>query len=375
MRKYFFGILFLSFIFAMVSAVNASEDITIEYKQVDIGDVNRYWYGQGELTVTDLEKSFVLENSGNEIVSYATNAIITNISDDKMEFLSDEDENQLQALFMTQKPEGHGLFTLDFSAPYVSKNESRNITIRIENAERILYLNGPIFFEKNNIYSEGNSKIIQFNTSSKDLKVIYLTKLAYGIFSSLIGISIFGFILFLMILLRRKTISQVMKFKLRELSKSLPISLYEANQGVEIKFRRKHIPSARKEVSHDEPDIAKTFFTLRIPRVVFAITFVLMLSYIIFRSIISMISGYVLEMGAGTYVILGMLSGVGLMMLILLLSVKDEKEFNITMSVFIGGVTLIMFSKMELLTIPVAIIVSLLVYGLSKTFVEKLDVE
>ncbi|HII00966.1 TPA: hypothetical protein HA351_04695 [Methanosarcinaceae archaeon] len=352
---------------------SASEDISINYYQADIGDVNRYWYGEGEIFVTDLGNSFELYKNGNEIISYASEADVVNVSEENIRFLADKDENELHALFMSPKPGGHGLFTLEFSNPYVSENGKKNITISIENAERVLYLNGPVFFEKENIYSEGNFKIIRLETSQKDFKVIYMTELAYGLFSSIIGVSVFGFVLFVLMVLRRKAITHKMKKRPQALIRSSPIGISEVDNGIEFKFKRKNSPLFSNYIKKEDIGNGKSNTSLNVPREIIAGIFVLMLSYIIYRSLVAMITGYVADMGAVTYLILAMLAGVGLMMFLLLLSIESAKEFNVTMSVFVGGIMLVMFSRLGIIMVPVAALTTLVVYGLSKAFFLNLD--
>lgn len=373
MKKYPVMICALILLSMMISVASASEDISINYYQADIGDVNRYWYGEGEIFVTDLGNSFELYKNGNEIISYASEANVVNVSEEQIRFLADKDENELHALFMSPKPGGHGLFTLEFSNPYVSENGKKNITISIENAERVLYLNGPVFFEKENIYSEGNFKIIQLETSQKDFKVIYMTELAYGLFSSIIGVSVFGFVLFVLIIFRRKAITNKTKKRLQALIRSTPIGISEVDNGIEFKLKRKSSPLFSNYIKKEDIGNGKSNTSLNVPREIIAGIFVLMLSYIIYRSLVAMITAYVTDMGAVTYLILAMLAGVGLMMFLLLLSIESAKEFNVTMSVFVGGIMLVMFSRLGIIMIPVAALTTLVVYGLSKVFFLNLD--
>ncbi|WP_440956355.1 hypothetical protein ACSAZK_05345 [Methanosarcina sp. Mfa9] len=373
MKKYSVVICALILSSMMISVASASEDISINYYQADIGDVNRYWYGEGEIFVTDLGNSFELYKNGNEIISYASEANVVNVSEENIRFLADKDENELHALFMSQKPGGHGLFTLEFSNPYVSENGKKNITISIENAERVLYLNGPVFFERENIYSEGNFKIIQLETSQKDFKIIYMTELAYGLFSSIIGISVFGFVLFILMILRRKAITHKMKKRLQALIRSSPIGISEMDNGIEFKLKRKSSPLFSNYIKKEDIGNGKSNTSLNVPREIIAGIFVLMLSYIIYRSLVAMITSYVADMGVVTYLILAMLAGVGLMMFLLLLSIESAKEFNVTMSVFVGGIMLVMFSRLGIIMIPVAALATLVVYGLSKAVFLNLD--
>lgn len=373
MKKYPIMICVFILLSMMIPVASASEDISINYYQADIGDVNRYWYGEGEILVTDLGYSFELNKNGNEIISYASEANAVNVSEEKILFLNDKDENELHALFMSPKPEGHGLFTLEFSNPYVSENGKQNVIVSIENAERILYLNGPVFFENENIYSEGNFKVIQLETSQKDFKIIYITELAYGLFSSIIGISVFGFVLFILMILRRKAVTNKMKKRLQALIRNSPVGISEVDNGIEFKFKRKSSPSFSNYIKKEDIGNGKSNTSLRIPREIIAGIFVLMLSYIIFKSLVAMITGYVAEMGAVTYLIMAMLAGVGLMMFLLLLSIESAKEFNVTISVFVGGIMLVMFSRLGVVMIPVAALTTLGIYGLSK-FALNLDV-
>ncbi|MCQ1536900.1 hypothetical protein FTO70_14710 [Methanosarcina sp. KYL-1] len=373
MKKYSVMICGLILLSMMISAASASENISINYYQEDIGDVNRYWYGEGEIFATDLGNSFELYKNGNDIVSYTSDAAVINVSEERIQFLAAKNGNELHALFMSPGPEGHGLFTLEFSNPRVSEKGKQNVTISIENAEKVLYLNGPVLLENENIYSEGDFKVIQLETSQNNIKIIYLTKLAYGLFSSIIGISLFGFVLFVLMILRRRTIKIKINRRLQALIRNIPFGISESNNGIEFKLNRKSPSSFSNSSTEKKAGDGNSTVSFRIPREIIAGIFVLMLSYIIYRSLVAMISAYVAEIGIATYLIAGMLAGVGLMMFLLLLSISNEKELNVTMSIFVGGIMLVMFTRLGIIMIPVAILVALMVYGLNKAFFLKLE--
>jgi len=370
MKRFLIAALSLILLLMFLMPVYADEEVRIEYRREHIGDIYGFWHGQGELTTTDLGKSFELNTNGNVIVSYATDADIASIKADSIEFISKHDKNQLHVLFMTSKPDGHGIVTLKFSTPYISEeHKEQRVKIKIENAERILYLNGPVFIEKNGIYSEGEFKVIELETTQKDFKIIYVTKRAYNIFSTLLGTSIFTLFLLGMIFFERKTINQKIRRNLENISfsKKLPISLREHSDNVELKLDKLSIS---KYIGKKEEGV---YF--KIPKSFIAGLFTIMLLFIIFKSLASMISNYIAELGAVSYLIIGLLVLLGILIFILLLAVNTVADLKKTFSILTGGIILIIFSNIGLLIFPAAVVAALIVYGLSKIIFVNLEME
>ena len=369
MKRLLIAALGLILLSMFLTPVYADEEICVEYIQGNIGDVHRFWHGHGELIATDLGKKFELNTNGNEIVSYATDADIVSTNADSINFISKHDENQLHVLFMTSKPEGYGIFTLKFSTPFSEEHEEQRIKIKIENAERILYLNGPIFIEKKGIYSEGKFKVIELETTQKDFKIISVTKRAYNIFSTLLGTSIFTLFLLGVIFFRRRTINQKIRRNLENISfsKKLPISLREHSDNVELKLDKLSIS---KYIGKKEEGV---YF--KIPKSFIAGLFTVMLLYIIFESLASMISNYVVEIGAVSYLIIGLLIFLGILIFILLLAVNTVSDLIKTISILTGGIIIVVFSNTGLLIFPVAVVAALIVYGLSKIIFVNLEME
>jgi hypothetical protein len=370
MKRLLIGAFGLILLLMFLTPVYADEEVCIEYLQGDIGDIHRFWHGQGELIATDLGKSFELNTNGNEIVSYATDADIVSINADSIKFISKYDNNQLHMLFMTQKPEGHGILTLKFSTPYISgEYKEQRVKIKIENAERILYLNGPVFIEKKGIYSEGKFKVIEVEKTQKDFKIIYVTKLAYTIFSTLVGTSIFTLFLLGVIFFRRKTINQKIRRNMKNISfsKKLPISLREHSDNVELKLDKLSIS---KYIGKKEEGV---YF--KIPKSFIAGLFTIMVLYIIFKSLASMISNYAVEIGAVSYLIIGLLILLGILIFILLLAVNTVADLTKTISILTGGIIMVIFSNIGLLIFPVAVVAALIVYGLSKIIFVNFEME
>lgn len=370
MKRLLIGVLSVIFLLMFLTPVYADEEVCIEYLQGNIGDVHRFWHGQGELVATDLGKRFELTTNGNEIVSYATDADIASINANSIKFISKYDNNQLHVLFMTQKPGGHGMFTSKFSTPYVSgEHEEQRVKIKIENAERILDLNGFLFIEKNGIYSEGKFKVIELETTQKDFKILYVTKFAYNIFSTLVGTSIFTLFLFGIIFFRRKTINQKLRRNLANTSFSnkLPLGVREHPDSVELKLDKLTISNY---IGKKEEGVY-----LKIPKSFIAALFTIMLLYIIFMSLTSMISNYVEEIGAVSYLIIGLLILLGILIFILLLAVNTVADLTKTFSILTGGIIMVLFSSVGFLIFPVAIVAALIVYGLSKIIFVNLEME
>ncbi|WP_406657582.1 hypothetical protein V7O62_03225 [Methanolobus sp. ZRKC2] len=369
LRKFLLS--FLLFVI-LTPCSSAYEEINIEYHQADIGDVNRYWYGQGELSVLDTGKTFTLHTNGNDIVSYTTNAGLTDLTEEEMEFSSTYKQNYLTALFLSQKPSGHGVFTLELDVPYVSGNSSKHVTLAIENAERVIYLNGPVYFEKTDIRSEENYKIIEIENPENGVKIIFITKLAYGILTGFAGISLFGLSLLVLLLLRRKVVLKTMKEKVPYYLEKIPVTIRE-EEGIEVRLTRKqlsslkrYLPSVKKELETDNEGKTYNTISFRIPRELFALVFILMLLFIMLAFVLNMLSGYAEQMGVFVYVNLGMIAAVGLMMTILLISVEDKSDLNSIIALFIGGFILVLFSRVGLIVIPMSVIATVFVYGFNR---------
>lgn len=192
--------------------VSADEEVTVEYV---IGQT--YWHGKGELIADNLSQEFTLHKNGNTIVSYSTDAKVVNVSDDSIEFRSDTGYNKLHVLFLTPKPGGHGLWDIRFMPPNVTGEP--DVKLKIEGAERIVYLNGPVWLEGQNIYEEGDFKVVELKDQN-EIELKYLTERAYNFaLGALITFSVVLIVLLatLGVILRKR---EEIKQKIKDLGKN-----------------------------------------------------------------------------------------------------------------------------------------------------------
>lgn len=85
-------LIFLIFLIS-IPQTSASEDIVIEYHRANLEGVGRYWFGQGELSASNLENPFTLRANGNEIISYSSNATLISLTENEIQFSSTEATN------------------------------------------------------------------------------------------------------------------------------------------------------------------------------------------------------------------------------------------------------------------------------------------
>lgn len=281
----------LCLILLLIAApVHAQERTTITYLHADIGDVHRYWYGQGEFIASDLGDTFTLHLNGNQLTSYATDAEISRFDPGYMEFASPAQGGHLHALFTAPRPEGHGLFTAHVPIPYVSEDQTpRQVQIQIENAGRILYLNGPVLFEDGRFSTQGSMKIIDLTTTETELTMIFVTELAYQIFSLLAGCLLFTLILIGLVVHRRKEIAPAVRRNLNRFYPAgrFPIQFGESEDGIRLTIL---LPARirlglRKIFVRDERGVHIT-----IPRALIAGIFVLLFLYLVYRSMMPTVS-------------------------------------------------------------------------------------
>lgn len=228
----------------LITPVNAGEQITITYLHTDVGHELqhfRYWYGQGEFDASNLGTTYTLHLNGNELISYSGDGEITGYHPDYLEFRSPAPGGKLHALFSAPMPEYNRWYTAHLSIPYISEDPvTRDVQIRIENAERILYLNGPVLFEDRRFSTDGSMKVIDLTTTKTDFTIIYITDFAADIFSTLAGLAFFTLILLGLVFYRRREIFPVVREKFGHIPRlprprvviRSPIQVYEAEDGI-----------------------------------------------------------------------------------------------------------------------------------------------
>lgn len=341
--KWLLGILLISL---SLIPVSADEEITVEY-------ING-WYGKGELVADNLSQEFVLHKNGNTIVSYATDARIINVSDGSIEFKSDGGSNELHALFLAPKSSGYGLRSIEFKPPNVAGEQ--DIRMEIEDAKRIVYLNGPVWLEGESIHQDGESKFINLYNDER-IEIKYLTKKAAYVFYTISSTFIFTIFVLGLVFFKRETYKQKIRNNFKGLS--LPFKAKKSSEDLEVKFNISNNISnyiGKKEGS----------YFLKIPKSLIALIFTVMLVYLAFKFFKAPVLGNISSFGIFIYPLLGLIGVLGLLILVMLLAINNDTDLIKTISILTGGLVLIVFSFAGLLAYPAAILAGLLIYGFSK---------
>lgn len=362
----------------LITPVCALEETTITYLHADIGDVHRYWYGQGEFTASDPGGTYSLHLNGNQLTSYATDAEITRFDPGSLEFRSLAPGSELHCLFTTSKPEGHGLFTAEISVPYISEEPvTRQVRIQIEDAGRVLYLNGPVFFEDERFLSQGSLKTIDLTTGETEFTILYVTQLASEALSLLAGFSIVIFALLGMIVYRRRWIASAVRHNLNRISPGghFPLRCEESETGIRfaLSLPREFFSGLRGVIGREHETIHIT-----LPWVFIASLSVLLILYLIIWGIVTpmMASSFegVLPGVATTIVSLGFILVVVVLTSILLISVGTVQQLIHTIAVLVGSIILIGLSGiLGLYAIPIAIIAGFFINWLAMIVVIDCD--
>lgn len=125
------------------------------------------------------------------------------------------------------------MYALEISLPYISNNIDRNVTLTFEDCGRILYLNGPVYFEGQQFNSGTNYKTVHLENVDTDLQIIFLTNSSYNVLPTILMLTLFSFILFVMIFFRRTMIIKSLEQKIHGFVERMPISVRESD-GIEI---------------------------------------------------------------------------------------------------------------------------------------------
>lgn len=364
MRQEYAAGISLLVILLLVTPVCASEQTIITYIHTDIGDVHRYWYGQGEFTASAPGNTYTLHLNGNQLTSYATDAEITRFDPGSLEFSSPTPGSELHCLFTASRPEGHGLFTTEISVPYVSEEPgTRQVQIQIEDAARVLYLNGPVLFEDERFSSQGSLKIIDLTTTETEFTVVFVTGLAWSLISSIAGYILFVLVLLGMIAFRRNRIVATARQNLDRLSPDgqFPLRCRESEGGLQftVSLPNNSGSGLPKVFTRDNEGAHIT-----IPKAFIAGIFSVMFLVLVFWSLVTMGANTLVDMqpalpnGAITFFSVAVVLFSGALIGILLLSVSTVQDLIDTSAVLVGGVVLVLFTGLlGLLILPVSFII------------------
>lgn len=245
--KFRFFFLVSIWILFFVVQVSAYEETKITYQVGPVVDRWEYWNGQGEFIASNISDTYSLHLNGNHVISYATNAENVYIKPDTIEINASSQDNSLELLFYTPKPEGSGIFRANFSLPYVSEESiERNVRIEIENGSQVLYLNGPVFFEDDRFSTIGVQKIINLTTTEPEVSLMFLTKTTFNLVSVLVSSLLFSFVACVVLFFRRAYIISAIRETRHRFSPSwrFPVQCRSDGDGIGFSIS---LPKKRSE--------------------------------------------------------------------------------------------------------------------------------
>ncbi|MEZ5335179.1 MAG: hypothetical protein R2741_08070 [Methanolobus sp.] len=281
-----------------------------------------------------------MHTNNNEILSFSTDATLTKLTADSICFDSESEQSVFNSLFISEKPSGHGIFKLELELPYISDQSDKHITLAIENAEKVIYLNGPLYFESSNIRTEENYKIINIDKPEDKINLIFITELAYGYLNFFVVISLFTFLLLILTILRRKIILKALKEKVPWYLERIPVRIYKSGR-VEIRIVKINLPSIKREEEINNEDRNFNTIKLRIPKETIIGTGILVIAALMLKSVLHLFIAYTTAIGFLAYAIIGISLMAGFIIVLLL---KTSENYSDTQSIALfifGAVTLI----------------------------------
>ena len=334
------------FIIFLFLPIVYTDNITIIYEQAHTGDERGYWYGQGviESEIND----FCLDIGDTEIISFSSNYTPLKREGNKIFFSGNL--NHFEALFLSPKISGHGLYKISFILPEI--NKEKDIEIKIEKVGRIIYSNIHFSEEK-----DGEYLVLKGKTNEREIKIVFLTDTAYIAFADFLAAGIFFVILIGYFFLKRKEIKAILKKRLKN---NKFIDLKEKEQSFYVYIKSKKLFGWEN----------KKFF-IRIPYLLISILIIVFLLILAFYSITNSLSKIWTQLGSLKIVI-----GIGMVLFaivssILLVSAKNEKELSLRCGIVGSGVIGAMFASLGYPALILAIITFLLIYFLSKLILEE----
>jgi len=333
-------VLFPFFLFCASQKIWA-DDITITYSPARIGEESGYWYGRGSFS-SRVGENFSLDLGDTEIVSFSSGFTPIKREGQKVYLVNPENKN-FEALFSTPRPGGHGLYKVSFLLPEV--NEEKNLKIRINQADKVLFSN--INFTS---HKEGGYLVLEAKTSEKNLNFRFLTKLAYMVFADTVGAGVFTLILLGYVSVRRKKIKEVIKSRMRALRRRSPLLKKSQNQF---------------EISLTFMEYRDGKLFLRIPFWFLSGLIIVFLGLVFFFSITSPLGRVWYSLGVFKAVVVLFAIVLGVLAALLIISAKTDKELALRFSIIGGGIIGSIFGYLGIFALVLAITTCLLIYLLS----------
>lgn len=339
-------VLFSLFLFTTSQQIWA-DDITITYSPAGIGEESGYWYGQGSLS-SSVGENFSLDLGDTDIVSFSSGFTPIEREGEKV-YLANLENKNFEALFLTPRPSGHGLYKISFILPEI--NEEKNLKIRINQADKMLFSN--INFTS---YKEGEYLILEAKTNERNLSVRFLTKLAYMVFADTVGAGVFILVLLGYVSIKRKKIKEVIKSRMRALRRKSPF----------LKKGQKQFEISLTFVEYRD---GKLF--LRIPFWFLSGLIIVFLSLVFFFSITSPLGRIWHSLGTFKAGVVLFAIVLGILATLLLVSAKTDKELALRFGIIGAGIIGSMFAYLGIFALVLAITTCLLIYFLSVLLLEE----
>jgi hypothetical protein len=357
-----------------VQTAGADDEITLRYRQAWIGEVNRFWNGEGYLQSSggDGGEDFVLNKGTASIQRYTSNLKPVE-EDEGRAIFSYNRPGPVEFAFLTGRPEGHGFFYVDEQLPKIS--DRRHIVIQIENGERILYSNINWTVERG-----GSYLTLESYTQEEHLRLAYMTRFANMIFSNAIAAILFlGFLLAYMLYRRRETRSRVRAVmdKARK-GAFLPFRLESSDEGFRITYLKKKTSTVERSAeppagpaSPNDTVAPITGPSILIPRWLVSSLLVVILLVLFVQSLFNPLKPVWGQLGALQYAIV--LGGLvyALLSMIFISSAASERGQLARVGIVGGGIVWIMFAYLGWIALLLAGSTALLIYLLSVLVLEE----
>jgi hypothetical protein len=262
--------------------------------------------------------------------------------------------------FLAPRPTGHGYYTVSLDLPKTEK--PKIIEIRLEDGEKLIRSNVDFEVDK-----EGDFLVLRGETVLNHIEFSIITELMSMILSSLISAFIFGLVLLVFIMFRRKEIKTNLKRYLSMTSqKSKPfISINEEKNGYKMDFISP-TKVLRGFFSRDQDKIS-----LKIPHWFVSLVILIFLLLVFLSSITAPLERVWPKLGALKIAFVLAAFTLSILSVFFLLSARSHKAL-ITRLAFIGaaivGVTV---ANLGVITLVLALTTGVLIYLLSMFIIEE----
>lgn len=343
-------VLAIFFVSSILPSVYAADEIEITYMH----EGPPYWYGKGVLSSEIDGNEFVMDTNGVQIVSFSSGFVPISRDGEQIKFVKVGESDLFELTFLAKKPTGHGIYRLPLSLPEVHRD--KNIKIEIEIAEKILY--SDVDFEKHD--DDGDFLVLEAETDKNNLNIIYATKLGYPIFANMLAATIFMFVLFGYLFLKRKEIKFLssLRSKLRE--PESPIQLEGEEEHYKLSLDLNFL-NPKKIFEYQ-----KGRLSVKIPFSLLFTIFIVILFVVFIFSLLTPVSKAWDLLGSLKILVVIYGTALAILVTIFIASAKNEEGMLRRVSIVGGGIVWMIFGYLGFLGIVLGIAVGLLIYFLVK---------